>query len=688
MRTNQVKEMGYYMVQKRKITIDDLYRFSFTGSPEVSPVDDKIVYVVTKADQKNNGYASALFLADKDSSLRRLTFDSAEKQPVKNRHPRFSRSGRNIYFLSDRTGINQVWKLSLDGGEAQPVTDLNRDVTDFIVSPDEAFLIAESSVSDHKQTDNPDITIVERLRYRANGKGFIEDTRALFRIDLKQHDTRLLTKRQNDSYGAALSPDGQILYFLQKKTNPERTDYLADIYRYDLRTAKKSLLYQAKGDISNIQVAHNGRFIAFAGNEDGECSPKNIALWLLPAEGGTARNLTEREHYSLGNHVSTDARFDEAGTLFLWDDTDQSLIYLVSEGPNVGLKRVGLDGAVSLLYLEEKQVVTSFDQKHGRVALVISTLVSTGDLYVLDTGSLEAVKISDHNGALFDTLKLATPVSFSYKGVDGWRIDGWVLFPPDSITSGEKLPVVLEIHGGPASAYGYSFNHEFQVLAAQGYAVVLTNPRGSQGYGAGFCAAVYNDWGRKDKEDILSGLDYAFDHFPELDRSRQYITGGSYGGFMTNTIVGTTHRFTAAVTQRSISNLFTLYETSDIGYYFLSRYFNGADLWQDEEKLMAFSPIRNARKVATPILILHSEEDYRCPIEQAEQWYGALRRLGVETRFVRFRGENHELSRSGKPNNRVVRLQEIIGWFNKHNQEKDTGYREQKSPIASSDQIS
>lgn len=223
--------------------------------------------------------------------------------------------------------------------------------------------------------------------------------------------------------------------------------------------------------------------------------------------------------------------------------------------------------------------------------------------------------------------------------------------------------MILEIHGGPATAYGNGLHHEMQVMASKGYVVLYTNPRGSHGYGHDFVNAVIGDYGGMDYEDIMAGVNYALENFTFIDHNRLFVTGGSYGGYMTNVIVTRTDRFKAAVTQRSICNWHSFYGTSDIGFYFTEWQHGHADLWDDAEKLLKLSPLHHARNVKTPILILHSEQDLRCPMEQAEQWYVALKRLGVETKLVRFPDENHELSRSGKPKHRLERLKHLIGWF-------------------------
>ncbi|MFX3616902.1 MAG: prolyl oligopeptidase family serine peptidase [Sporolactobacillus sp.] len=653
-------------MNRRLIEAEDLYRFTFAGSPVLSPDAQQVIYVVTRVSKEKNGYQSALYLSDSSGKNRRLTFEQSSEKLVRNEHPRFSADGRSLYFLSDRGGQKQVWLLSLDGGEAEKLTDFKEGVKDFDVAADGHALICQSPIPDKEEADNDQVSVVTRLRYLANGKGLISSDQGLFLFDCENKKKRLISSPDCDAYGARFAPDGQSIFFLQGKPHPDKTDYLYDLFRYDLPTRETLCLYQGKGTIDTLEVSADGHSVAFSGTEDGECTPKNIAIYLLPTTGGAAIDLTAAEQLSVGNFIGTDVRFDGDRPSFKWSGDGQSLYYLVQNGRKSGIRKVSLSGMITDVSMAEEEVITSFDIRGSQIAAIISTPLSTGDLYFFNAKRHERKKLSAWNEALFRELDLSKPIPFTYKGAEEWPMDGYLLLPPKTSKNSGPLPVILEIHGGPASSYGDSFNHEFQLLAAQGYAVVYTNPRGSRGYGEAFCAGCYDDWGRKDKEDILKGLDAALARFPQLDRARQFVTGGSYGGFMTNTIVGTTNRFTAAVTQRSICNLYNFFGTSDIGYYFLRRYFCGTDLWSDEEKIMSFSPIRHAPDVRTPVCIIHSEEDHRCPIEQAEQWYTALRRLGVETRFVRIKGENHELSRSGKPKNRIRRLQEIIAWFNRY----------------------
>jgi dipeptidyl aminopeptidase/acylaminoacyl peptidase len=258
-------------------------------------------------------------------------------------------------------------------------------------------------------------------------------------------------------------------------------------------------------------------------------------------------------------------------------------------------------------------------------------------------------------------VELSSPERVVFPSVEDGRIEGW-LMKPAGFRPGERHPVVLEIHGGPHANYGLAFNHEFQLLCARGFGVFYTNPRGSKGYGDAFARRVVGDWAGIDYCDLMAAADY-LETLDWVDPRRIGVTGGSQGGYLTNFLIGHTDRFAAAVTQRSMSNLYTKYGVSDIGWTGDKHGMGGRDLWDSEDFIMERSPIRYAPKVKTPTLIIHSEEDLRCPIEQGEQWYVALKRLGVDTEFVRFRGENHELSRGGKPRNRVERLERIVGWF-------------------------
>jgi dipeptidyl aminopeptidase/acylaminoacyl peptidase len=280
-----------------------------------------------------------------------------------------------------------------------------------------------------------------------------------------------------------------------------------------------------------------------------------------------------------------------------------------------------------------------------------------GDVFGLD--GADERRLTTVNEALLASLDLATPEPLEIVGAGGQPIQGWFL--PGRGRG--KRPLILEIHGGPHALYGNAFFHEFQVLAANGYHVLYTNPRGSKGYGEQFCSEIAGGWGNLDYQDLMAATDLIVQR-PDVDAERLGVAGGSYGGYMTNWIVGHTDRFKAAVTMRCLSNFVSFYGTSDIGPWFAARELQGL-LHDQIERYWQLSPLAHVTKVNTPILILHGEQDLRCPQEQAEQWFISLRRLGKTAEFVRFPEESHDLSRSGRPDRRLLRLGQIVGWFDR-----------------------
>lgn len=279
-------------------------------------------------------------------------------------------------------------------------------------------------------------------------------------------------------------------------------------------------------------------------------------------------------------------------------------------------------------------------------------------------GGNNPVKVTTLNDEFLSGIALSEPEEFWVASqADGQQIQCWVM-KPIGFQPGTKYPMILEIHGGPHAMYSNSFMHEFQLMAARGYVVVYTNPRGSQGYGEAFTRYTHMAWGEKDMPDVMAAVDHILEQ-GYVDESRMGITGGSYGGYMTLWMIGHTDRFKAAVTQRCVSNLYSFYGTSDIGWGFGGYEFGGTP-WENREHFMKYSPITYVKEMTTPLLIVHSEQDFRCPIEQGEQVFISLKKLGREVEFVRFPDENHNLSRSGKPKHRIERLEYIIGWFDRH----------------------
>ncbi|MBM7619963.1 dipeptidyl aminopeptidase/acylaminoacyl peptidase [Bacillus tianshenii] len=657
---------------KRPITAEDLCKFKFVGDPKVSPNQDKVAYVLTQVDKEKDGYYSSIYVSDLKGAGRQFTSHYSKDSLVKDVAPKWSPDGKAIAFRSNRTGKNQVWLLHTDGGEAVQLTDVKQGIGDFVWSPDGKQLaltisgeLKLATDKEEKKEEKSDVKVITRLRYKGDGVGiYNEDRKHVYLYDIDAKSYTKITDGEHDFGQPRFTPDGKKLFYIGTKAEDKEWGYLPAIWKYNIEAKTETLFYQANGYVMAPSFSPDGRWLAVAGHERGERSQGNANVLLISVESGEVKNLTESFDYTVGNLVGVDAKYDTAEPRLIWDSNSSNIYFHATVGGDCQLFKVSIEGDVSAALSPAACVVTSYDiVNDDKAVLVLATPHSTGDVVVQDLNDVENTeKLTDWNEALYGEVHLSTPENFKYPSTDGKEIEGWVL-KPYGFEEGKKYPMILQIHGGPATAYGNGLHHEMQLMASKGYVVLYTNPRGSHGYGHDFVNAVIGDYGGMDYEDIMAGADYALANFDYIDHEQQFVTGGSYGGYMTNVIVTRTDRFKAAVTQRSICNWHSFYGTSDIGFFFTEWQHGHADLWEDAVKLLEISPLHHARNVKTPTLILHSEQDLRCPMEQAEQWYIALKRLGVDTKLVRFPDENHDLSRSGKPKHRLERLQHLIGWF-------------------------
>jgi dipeptidyl aminopeptidase/acylaminoacyl peptidase len=354
----------------------------------------------------------------------------------------------------------------------------------------------------------------------------------------------------------------------------------------------------------------------------------------------------------------------------VWSADGHYLFVRATEEGRANLKRVdAASGNVkSLTEGDQDLYAFSATPDGSKIAVAISTPVNIGDLYLLDPASRKLNRLTNVNEELFSTLDLPAPETIWYKSFDGRRIQAWVQRPPDFDAS-RKYPLILNIHGGPHAAYGFTFDHEFQWMAAKGYIVLYPNPRGSTSYGQEFGNIIQYHYPGDDHKDLMAGVDYLIAR-GWVDPNKLGVTGGSGGGVLTNWAIGHTSRFKAAVSQRSIADWREMWYAGDFA---LSRvaWFRAAP-WEDEADYKARSPITFVDKVTTPLMLIEGEADLRTPpAGGGEQMFRALKYRKIPTVMVRFPGESHELSRSGKPTHRVERLQHIVAWFDKYLMEKD-----------------
>jgi dipeptidyl aminopeptidase/acylaminoacyl peptidase len=380
----------------------------------------------------------------------------------------------------------------------------------------------------------------------------------------------------------------------------------------------------------------------------------------MPAGGGEPTDLSGAIDRSIGDSSMSHPKGDVSSPPIRWTADGTAIDALVGDRGSTRVVRFPIDGGQATALTALGYHTMAFDSLDAdRLVVTIADATTIAELAIATKDAL--TPISDFNAAWLADVAVAMPEEIVVE-VDGTAVQGWLL-RPHGAAPGARSPLVLNVHGGPHGQFSPAFFHELQLFAARGYGLLYINPRGSVGYGEAFAAAVSGRWGLADQQDFEALLDRVLAS-GEWDTDRVGVTGGSYGGFSTNWLLGHTDRFRAGVTDRSISNMTSMYGTDDVALVSLDPELGTP--WEQPERYWELSPIRKVAEITAPLLIIHSEEDYRCPMEQAEQLFIALKRLGRTVEFVRYQGENHELSRAGKPKNRADRLRRTLGWFDRY----------------------
>lgn len=662
---------------KRALTAEDLTKIDIFSDPQFTPNGKAYTYVSTSINDKNE-YVSQLFFQNlNDSTARQWTFGAD-----KNSNPRFSPDGKQVVFQSSRSGLPQLWLLHTDGGEAQQLTSFKNGAKDPNWSKDGSYIIFCASLEADEDVQNQSEQtkeerqkeaeekkkqplVINRLNYKSDASGFLNNKRAqLVLFDIENERFTQLTSADDDHSYQDISPDSNHILFAANLNDDADYEHTNDLYTLDRRTKEIKKITNGKGVYFSASFSPSGKQIACFGHEYAYSNASLSELYLFDVASGKRSTLSETWDIELGDAMIGDTRLGSSTTGPVWSKNADRLFFIATDFGATGLYQASPTGELDVLYKNDHHVFGfSYDAASETFILGISTPTNPGNFYLLENNAA-LTRLTNGNAALLAEVSLAEPETLAVTADDGWEIQGWLL-RPHGFEEGKQYPFVLEVHGGPHAMYGQTFFHELQFLAAKGYVVLYTNPRGSHGYGQKFVDAVRSDYGGKDYTDLMTAVDYALKNYSFIDQGRLGITGGSYGGFMTNWVVGHTNRFKAAVTQRSISNWLSFYGVSDIGYFF-TEWELGKNLLEDPAKLWEFSPLKYAKEVETPLLILHGELDFRCPIEQGEQLYVALKEMRKEVEFVRFPGSSHELSRSGKPEMRIERLNHISRWFEKY----------------------
>jgi dipeptidyl aminopeptidase/acylaminoacyl peptidase len=646
---------------RRAITPEDYFSFQFISDAHLSPDARFVAYVVTTIDQKKNRRDSAIWLLPVDGTAvpRRLSAEGFSSNA-----PRWSPDGKTLAFLSTRSSDSagtdapksQIYLLPMTaGGEALPLTKLKNGVQSFQWSPDSARLVcvALSGPSDAVAPADrkSDVRHYKHIRYKFNDTGWFDDKRRhLWVVTVASAEAKQITDGQdwNDT-DPQWSPDGTRIAFVSDRSGKAFDDSEnTDVWVIPAAGGPLVKISDHPFQDEEPRWSPDGKEILFAGQTERHQFAK---LYVAPSSGGAPSLLAVNDLDLIPGELH-------------WS-TPGELLFSAGEKAETHIYRANLAAHTFSRVTSGPRSVHGFDlnAKAGVMVYLSNDFEHLDDLYVARPDGSGERQLTHLNADLWKQLQLQPVERVPYKSTDGWPVDGFFV-KPLGWQAGKKYPMILVIHGGPAGMFGVDWYHEFQVYTAKGWAVFFCNPRGSTGYGEKFERGIINNWGGMDYQDVMAGVDAALKQYPWIDQNTLGVTGGSYGGFMTNWIVGHTNRFKAAVTLRSVSNFISDEGTRDGGYGH-EDYFKGI-LFDDFDQYWSASPLKYARDVHTPTLILHSDMDFRVPIEQGEQWFRALQHYGVPSELVLFPRENHNLTRTGEPKHLVESLNWQIYWFDRY----------------------
>lgn len=644
----------------------DLYAIVQAFEPQITADGSAVFFRRSTFDRERDRIAGAIWRVDANGAARAFTGGTND------RLPRLSPDGTRLAFVGESDEKRSaVYVMPVDGGVATMLPGTEGTITALVWSPDGSSLALAASAPFDAVTariyvdETSGARHIRRLPFKSDADGLLSGVRKhLVVYDIAAQLAETITSGDFDVASPSWSPDGTRIAFAAQIDRREDS-FVGDIHLVDLKTRKRTMLTRGDGPMQSPVFSHDGATIACVGHQRGDDlgGRFNTELYAIDLAAGTLRSLTADLDRTVGNALVGDMR-SGASALPVWSADDREIFVQISDEGSCGIRAVPVAGGAPRIVAGGEREVYGFSlAASGALAIAYSAPVLPSELAVVEPYGGETV-LTHLNDAWLKKKTLFAPKRFRPKSADGKaQLDGWILKPPGKSTT--PIPLVLEVHGGPHAAYGYTFFLEFQVLAGAGMAVAYGNPRGGQSYGAAFADAITGDWGGIDADDVLRILDGALKLAP-VDTARIGLAGGSYGGFMTTWLLGHSDRFAAGVSMRAVNDFVSEAGASDLGW-FLEAEIGGRLADDGGQKLFDNSPMRAAANINVPLLIDHSERDYRCPIDQGEQLFTLLRRLDkLNVEFVRFTNDGHELSRGGRPRSRVLRLRAIAHWFIRH----------------------
>lgn len=642
------------------MSIDDLLALHIVSDPQISPDGSSIAFTLQSCNSEKNITSSAIWLVSSTGGKAELP-----RQVTGGEHndtmPRWSPDGRTLAFLSNRTGTSQIYLLSMNGGEACQLSNLPNGITEYSWRPDGSMLLAHSfwkPQDDQEASDANNIAVVyTRLDAQWDGIGYKQGRHQQLWLIPLEGDAIRLTSEPVDIVQSSWSPDGtEIAFCSNRRSDPDLSVSMA-LWVLTVTTGQMRRLTPEEGLAQMPSWSPDGQSIAYLYTAD-QTEAGNISPWIVQAHDAATAQLAVQgaENLTCQSWV-----IDELRSEFLappqWYPDSKALLVPIQERGQVHLVRLDLEhNTIGRLTSGNGRYLGAQLSKNAQmIAMIRADWFTPGDIWVMDSEGKNPRKLTKVNDTFLRTRQLIRPKRITWQGSDGLAIEGWLYLPP--LAEDAKAPLLLAPHGGPTLAWGDSYNHEFQVQASRGYAILAPNPRGSAGYGEEFCRKVLNDWGGADFQDLMAGLDHVIATEP-IDGSRLGIGGLSYGGYMTNWAITQTDRFKAAVSRNGISNLLTASFLSDQTIWF--------NLSMSDESLQRErSALTFADQIKTPLLLLHSENDLRCPFSESMQLFVALRKRKQPVELVRYHNVSHLMDwpGMGTPQQRLDRIRRTIEWF-------------------------
>lgn len=649
------------------INIDDFKLNKPISSVKISPDGRHKVFTVTCVDMAANEYKHSFYMLDENDSLKRLsTNDVSSTYAVDNGGVIFAKSDEKRKYASI------VYRLSFSGGEREELFRLNYPINGIRIMDEERLILSisnsekirhfkdmdqetyEKKAAEIKEED--DYTIYDEIPFYLNGAGHINKIRtSLATYNMTSGALKIITDDFTSVSSYDIAPDkSEIVYTSESYT--DKAPLKSQLYVYSFESDKSVKLDYGMGLSYYGPSYAGGDVFVFATDQEAHGMNQNMKVYLIDKSKENIKCINDDFDMSLGSSVGSDLRYGGGYSYRVMKDKLNFISTLANSADLFAIDKAGKLERLS-------KVVGSVDEfdacDNGEIYAIGMLDYNLQEVYKFEGDKFK--KVTAINEALQKTWGAEKYDKITFKN-DDIDFEGFVI-KPDGYKPGKKYPAILEIHGGPKTVTGEVLYHEYLYFAKQGYFVFFTNPRGSDGRGNDFMN-IRGKYGTIDYDDLMKFTDSVLEKYEDIDRDNVHVTGGSYGGFMTNWIIGHTNRFKSAASQRSISNWLSFFGVSDIGYYFATDQ-NLAEPFTSSEALWERSPLKYASEVKTPTLFIHSDEDFRCPLEQGVQMFTALKYFGVDSKIVIFHGENHELSRSGKPKHRQRRLDEIITWIKK-----------------------